>query len=136
MPGETLVQNTKGRWIDKLTGKFVSKVAVKIYHSNILKSAKAERKAVKAAKAVESTKAYWKDVKAYQDMFKNLGINVSTAEARKKVHDSPKYVAKRGKKFLQYSDFWEKMQMKGKPQKEISAMHRKLEDEGYELVSF
>jgi len=114
-------QNSAGIWIDTNTGRFAKKSDYLPY---------LERKlSVNKAKSV-ATKEYWNDVKSVKNLF---GIT-DTKEARKKLHDSPKYVTKRGKKFKQFSSFWDKM--KGQSKEKVKLEFTKLESEDYELVSF
>jgi hypothetical protein len=114
-------QNSKGLWIDAKTGRFVSKAVYEPY---------ARRKAEANAKRSASLKEYWNDVKK----FENMGY--SREEARKFVRQSPKYLAKRGKKAYQWSQFWKDAKAGKLTLKERKAELRRLEDEGYELVSY
>jgi hypothetical protein len=114
-------QNSKGQWIDAKTGRFVSKAVYEPY---------ARRKAEANAKRSASLKEYWNDVKK----FENMGY--SREEARKFVRQSPKYLAKRGKKGYQWSQFWKDAKAGKLTPKERKDELRRLEDEGYELVSY
>ena len=113
-------QNSKGQWIDAKTGRFVSKA---VYESFV------RRKAEANAKRSASMKEYWNDVKKFKDM------GYSLEEARKFVRQSPKYLAKRGKKPYRWSQFWKDAKAGKLSVEERKAEIRRLEDEGYEMVS-
>lgn len=113
-------QNSAGQWINAKTGKFVSK---KIYEPVV--------KAREAAnlKRSESLKGYWSDVKSIMKI-----LNKSQEEARKYLHDTPKYVEKRGGKAYHWAKFW--INEKGKSREHVKQAKKQLEAEGYELVSY
>lgn len=113
-------QNSAGQWINAKTGKFVSK---KIYEPVV--------KAREAAnlKRSESLKEYWGDVKSIMKI-----LNKSQEEARKYLHDTPKYVEKRGGKAYHWAKFW--INEKGKSREHVKQAKKQLEEEGYELVSY
>jgi hypothetical protein len=113
-------QNSKGQWIDAKTGRFVSKAVYEPY---------VRRKAEANAKRSASMKEYWNDVKKFRD------IGYSLEEARKFVRQSPKYLAKRGKKPYHWSQFWKDVKAGKLTAEERKAEVRRLEDEGFELVS-
>lgn len=114
-------QNSKGIWIDAKTGRFVSKA---IYEPV------ARRKAEANAKRSASVKEYWNDVKKFEAM------GYSRKDARKFVHQSPKYLAKRGKKGYQWSQFWKDAKAGKLSLKERKDKLERLEDDGFELISY
>lgn len=114
-------QNSRGLWIDAKTGRFVSKAVYEPF---------ARRKAEANAKRSASLKEYWKDVKT----FENMGY--SRQDARKFVRQSPKYLAKRGKKAYHWSQFWKDAKAGKLSLNERKDAIRKLEEDGFELVSY
>lgn len=114
-------QNSKGQWIDAKTGRFVSRA---IYEPV------ASRKAEANAKRSASVKEYWKDVKKFEAM------GYSRQDARKFVRQSPKYLAKRGKKGFQWSQFWKDAKAGKLNKAERQDELRRLEDDGFELISY
>lgn len=114
-------QNSKGIWIDAKTGRFVSKA---IYEPVV------RRKAEANAKRSASLKEYWDDVKKFEKM------GYSRQDARKFVRQSPKYLAKRGKKGYQWSQFWKDAKAGKLSIKDRKDAMRKLEDDGFELISY
>jgi hypothetical protein len=118
-------QNSAGKWINTKTGRFASKVEYQPY---------AEKQAKANLARSASSKEYWNDVKSVKNLF---GIT-DTKEARKKLYSSPKYVEKRGKKARQFTDFWKELKKAGlNTNKEaVKQKKQKLEDEGFELISF
>lgn len=126
------IRNSAGIWIDSKTGRFAKKSDYLPYLEKEIKqkAIKAEKQTAANKARSEAIKEYWKDVKQLQ----NMGYDLKTA--RKYVHDSPKYLAKRGKTGMQWSDFW-KQAKAGKLNKEqIKAKKKGLEDEGVELISY
>ena len=114
-------QNSKGLWIDAKTGRFVSKA---IYEPVV------KRKAEANAKRSETLKEYWNDVKKFEKM------GYSRQDARKFVRQSPKYLAKRGKKGYQWSQFWKDAKAgKLSPQERKDALQR-LEDDDFVMISY
>lgn len=120
MPKIKIKQNSVGKWIDTKTGRFVSK---KIYEP-VVKA----REAVNLKRS-ESLKEYWSDVKSIMKI-----LNKSQEEARKYLHDTPKYVEKRGGKAYHWAKFWQNE--KGKSKEERKQAKKQLEAEGYELISY
>jgi hypothetical protein len=114
-------QNSKGQWIDAKTGRFVSKA---VYEPFV------RRKTEANARRSTSMKEYWNDVKKFKDM------GYSLEEARRFVHQSPKYFAKRGKKAYQWSKFWKDAKEGKLTAEERKAEQRRIEEEGYEFVSY
>lgn len=126
------IRNSAGIWIDSKTGRFAKKSDYLPYLEKEIKqkAIKAEKQAAANKARSAAVKEYWRDVKQFQ----NMGYDLKTA--RKYVHDSPKYLAKRGKTGMQWSDFW-KQAKAGKLNKEqIKAKKKGLEDEGVELISY
>jgi hypothetical protein len=113
-------QNSKGLWIDAKTGRFVSKAVYEPY---------VRRKAEANARRSAAMKEYWNDVNKFRDM------GYSLEEARRFVHQSPKYLSKRGKKPYHWSQFWKDAKAGKLTAEERKAEVRRLEDEGYEMVS-
>jgi hypothetical protein len=113
-------QNSRGLWIDAKTGRFVSKAVYEPY---------LRRKVEANAKRSASMKEYWNDVKKFKDM------GYSLEEARKFVRQSPKYLAKRGKKPYHWSQFWKDAKAGKLTAEERKAEVRRIEEDGYELVS-
>lgn len=113
-------KNSAGKWINAKTGRFVSKA---IYEP--------VEKARQAAnlKRSEALKEYWKDVKSIMEI-----LGKSQKEAREYLHDTPKYVEKRGGKAYHWAKYWD--EQKGKPLSERKQAKKNLEDQGYELVSY
>ena len=128
--------NSAGLWIDSKTGRFAKKSDYLPYleKETAKATARAERQAAANIKRAAASKEYWADVKAVKNLF---GLK-DTKEARKKLYQSPKYVEKRGKKAKQYADFWADLKKKGlnKDKEAVKVQKRKLEDEGFELISF
>lgn len=115
-------QNKARKWINTKTGRFASKAEYEPY---------AQKKLSASIKKSEGLKAYWKDVKAIQDL-----TGYDTKTARKYLSQSPKYLAKRGKKPFQWSSFWKDVN-KQKLDKQARANYKKqIEDEDFELVSY
>lgn len=113
--------NSKGQWIDAKTGRFVSKA---VYEPVAIRKAEAN------AKRSASVKEYWNDVKKFEAM------GYSRQDARKFVHQSPKYLAKRGKKGYQWSQFWKDAKAGKMTKGEREAELRALDDDGYEMISY
>jgi len=130
------IRNSAGFWIDSKTGRFAKKTDYLPYLEKELrqKALKAEKQTAANKARSAATKEYWADVKSVKNLF---GIT-DTKEARKKLAQSPKYVEKRGKKGKQYTDFWKELKKAGlnKDKEAVKVQKRKLEDEGYELISF
>jgi hypothetical protein len=127
-------RNSAGFWIDAKTGRFAKKSDYLPYleKETAQKAARAtKQKAANEARS-KATSEYWKDVKQFQ----NMGYDVKTA--RKYVHNSPKYLAKRGKTGKQFSDFWKELKKAGlnNNKQAVKDKKKKLEDEGYELISY
>lgn len=114
-------QNSKGQWIDAKTGRFVSKAVYESY---------ARRKAEANAKRSASMKEYWNDVKKFKDM------GYSIEEARRFVRQSPKYLAKKGKKGYQWSQFWKDAKAGKLTPKERKDALQRLQDDDFELISY
>ena len=117
-----ILKNKAGKWIDRKTGKFVSKSVYAPY-------AEKQEKANLARRA--SSKEYWQDVKKIQEI---TGYDLK--QARKTVSTSPKWLAKRGKKPFQWSDFWKDVKKQKLDKQARSNYKNKLEDEDLELVSY
>lgn len=115
-------QNSKGQWIDAKTGRFVSRA---IYEPFAIRKAEAN------AKRSASVKEYWKDVKTIQDL---TGYDIKTA--RKYLLQSPKYLAKRGKKGYQWSQFWKDAKAGKLTHKERKDKLERLEEDGFEMISY
>jgi hypothetical protein len=128
-------QNKAGKWINTKTGRFASKAEYQPY---------AERKAKTSIKKSEASKEYWKDVKElktiYEKMYKLTGDNkykiLNTEDAREKLKKTTKYLAKKGKKPFQWSDFWKDVNKQKLDKKSKADYKQKLEDEDFELISF
>lgn len=117
-----IIKNKAGKWIDRKTGKFVSKAVYAPY-------AEKQEKANLARSA--SSKEYWQDVKKIQEI---TGYDLE--HARKTVSTSPKWLAKRGKKPFQWSQFWKDVKKQKLDKQARSNYKNKLEDEDLELVSY
>jgi len=115
-------QNKAGKWINTKTGRFASKAEYQPY---------AEKKIKTSIKKSEASKEYWKDVKTIQNL---TGYDLKTA--RKYISQSPKYLAKRGKKPFQWSTFWKDVNKQKLDKKARADLKQKIEDEGFELVSY
>lgn len=115
-------QNKAGIWIDTKTGRFARKADYQPY---------AERKLSASIKKSEGLKAYWKDVKAIQDL-----TGYDTKTARKYLSQSPKYLAKKGKKPFQWKDFWKDVNKQKLDKQARDNYKKQLEDEDFELVSY
>lgn len=115
------MQNKAGKWINTKTGRFASKAEYEPF---------AIRKAETNAKRSASLKEYWVDVKNFEKM------GYSRQVARKFVHQSPKYLAKRGKKGHQWSQFWKDAKAGKLNKAERQDELRRLEDDGFELISY
>ena len=114
-------KNSKGIWIDAKTGRFVSKAVYEPF---------ARKKAEANAKRSASVKEYWNDVKKFEKM------GYSRQDARKFVRQSPKYLAKRGKKGYQWSQFWKDAKAGKLSIKERKDALQRLEDDEFELISY
>ena len=115
-------QNKAGKWINTKTGRFASKSEYEPY---------AQKKFLASLKKSESLKAYWKDVKAFQDLTGN-----DIKAARKYLSQSAKYLAKRGKKPFQWDAFWKDVKERTLDRFARDKYKKQIEDEGYELVSY
>ena len=116
-------RNKVGIWIDSKTGRFAKKEDYLPY---------LQKETAKKEKLSKASKEYWKDVKQIKNLF---GIT-DTKEARKKLYNSPKYVAKRGKKAKQWSDFWKEANKQKMDKKQRQEYKNKLEEDDVELISF
>lgn len=116
-------RNKAGIWIDSKTGRFAKKEDYLPY---------LQREISKKEKLSKASTEYWKDVKQIKNLF---GIT-DTKEARKKLYNSPKYVAKRGKKAKQWSDFWKEANKQKMDKKQRQDYKSKLEEDDVELISF
>ena len=115
-------QNKAGKWINTKTGRFASKSEYEPY---------AQKKHLASLKKSESLKAYWKDVKALQE---STGNDIKTV--RKYLSQSVKYLAKKGKKPFQWSDFWRDVNERKLDRQARDKYKKQIEDEDYELVSY
>jgi len=113
------IQNKNGRWIERSTGKFAKKSDYLPY---------LERKVKADSSRSSAVKEYWADVKKFQEM----GYDIK--QARNFVHNSPKYVEKRGKKIYRWDKFWQ--ELKGKPKAQVKRKIKELEDDDFELITY
>jgi ribosomal protein L7/L12 len=138
-----LVQNSAGRWIDKQTGHFVKKETAQKHIQRLENLEKA--RTVKAQKSVErkarketisqnikaGIKEYWKDVKTIREL-----TGKTLKDAKKYVHDSKKYVEKRGHKAFQWKEFWKNVKKNKMDELDRKMYKMKLEEEGFELITY